>query len=63
MLLTHAWGVVGVAHNGTAPRGVSHRLGWVCERWGRDGGHLWEETEEKTSQPDTVTQIQVTVEK
>ncbi len=40
MILTHAWRGVGVAHNGIAPHGVSCRLGWVCEMWGRGGGHL-----------------------
>lgn len=40
VILTHARSGEGVAHNGIAPRGVSCRLGWVCETWGRGGGHL-----------------------
>lgn len=40
LTLTRAWSGAGVAHNGIAPRDVSCRLGWVCETWGRVGGHL-----------------------
>lgn len=37
---TRAWNAVGVAHNGSGPRGASRRWVSVCGRWGRDDGHL-----------------------
>lgn len=50
MVLTHAWRGAGAAHNGTGPRGVSCRWGWVCETWGRGGGRLQEQREETRSE-------------
>lgn len=47
MILTHAWRGAGAAHNGIAPRGASCRLEWVCETWGRGGGHLRVQRREK----------------
>lgn len=39
LLLTRAY-AEDVGHNGSVPRDVSRRWELVCERWGREDGHL-----------------------